>query len=109
MVRTSNQGSFVDRATKLHNLAVTRRLFGPAGEKWFKIAYIGSYMDTRKMPRKLIYATTLKLLYMEVLLESKILAGPKTLSVTARVGSFESFFYRWTEKPPCNCQGMQLC
>jgi hypothetical protein len=31
-VRTSNLGSFVDMVTKLHTLAVTQRLFGPAGE-----------------------------------------------------------------------------
>ena len=44
-VRTSNQGNFVDMSTKLHTLAVTRRLFGPAGEKRIKTAYLGSYTD----------------------------------------------------------------
>ena len=45
VVRTSNQSSFVDRSTKLHTLAVTRRLFGPAGEKRFKTANPGSYTE----------------------------------------------------------------
>ena len=45
VVRTSNQGSFVNVSTKLHTLAVTRRLFGPAGEKQIKTAYLGIYME----------------------------------------------------------------
>ena len=44
------------------------------------------------MPRKLIFRVTVKLLYMEVLLVSNILAGPKTVRVTAKVISFECFF-----------------
>jgi hypothetical protein len=51
----------------------------------------------------------MKLLYMEVLLVRKILAGLKTLCVTSKVSSFEPVFSRWTKKPPCNCQGMQFC
>jgi hypothetical protein len=34
LIVTSNQGSLVDRLTKLLTLAVTRRLFGPVRENW---------------------------------------------------------------------------
>ena len=44
-VRTSNQGSLVNMSSKLLTLAVTWRLFGPAGEERSKTAYLGSYME----------------------------------------------------------------
>ena len=78
--------------TELPYIAVSRSLW-KCQENWFYA----------------IFKVTVKLLYMEVLLVSKILAGPKTLRVTSKVSSFEPFFSRWTEKPPCNCQGMQFC
>ena len=81
-----------------------------------KTAYLGSYTEAlqpsgRKRDQN-CWPWQLHgqfLVYMEVLLVSKYLSGLKTLRVTARVGSFEPFFSRWTEKPPCNCQGMQFC
>jgi hypothetical protein len=70
--QTSNLGSFVDMATKLHSLAVTRRLFGPAGKKLSTLAVtwtvfgparllltnmtsiLSSFTVTLKMPKFLI-------------------------------------------------------
>ena len=39
----------------------------------------------------------------------QILAGPKTVRVTAKVSSFERFCPHWAENRLCNCQGMQFC
>ena len=40
VVRTSNQGSFVDMLTKMVNLAVTQRFFGPAKVKLTKTSKV---------------------------------------------------------------------
>ena len=41
---------------------------------------------------------TVKLLFMEVLLVSKILAGPKSVRKTAKDGGFDRFFFSQDQK-----------
>ena len=52
VVRTSNQGNFVDMLTKLLTLAVTWRLFGPVGGKRIKTACLDSYTDSFRSSEK---------------------------------------------------------
>ena len=75
--------------SKLLTLAVTRSVFGPARILLSnRTSIYSSCTVTLKMPKKWFYAVTVKLLYMEVLLVSRIPAGPKSLCVTAKVCSF---------------------
>ena len=54
--RTSNQGSFVDMLIKLLILAVTQRIFGPAGET----TYLGRYREGFRSSEKLTDLETAK-------------------------------------------------
>ena len=86
-------------STKLHTLAVTQRLNGPAGET----ALLGSYMDGFRSSEIFPYQQNFHIEQFncqseKVLLVSKILAGPKTVHLTAKISSFDPFVSPWNQK-----------
>ena len=110
-VRASNKGSSVDRVTKLHTLAVTQRLFCGAKkppQNCLPWQLHGHYLAQREFcwptnhieqfhghsenAKKALYAVTLKLPHVKILLVRQILAEPKSVCVTAKVSSVECLF-----------------